>query len=548
MSEVLNGTLPAPSTPPRPCDSMSNPESDAAPESVSDPAYETSGRRLIVRPLEADDFDAIVALQRACFPDIPPWKKSEFLAQIRVFSDGQLCVEIDGEIAATSSSMIVDATDYEDDHTFHDVCPDGKLRNHDAEGDALYGLDIAVSPEHRGKRLSRRIYAARKELAQRLNLKSIIFGGRMPGYAAHAAEMSPKEYVARVVSKELQDPVITAQLSNGFLIERVLNKYIPADLESGGNAVLMEWRNPYFRPVGRQRKAQMRVASVQYQMRTVESFEAFAKQVEFFVDTASEYRADFVLFPELLTNQLLALVPASRPALSARRLHEFTEAYEKLFGEMALRYAINIFAGTHLVLEGDTLYNIAYLFHRDGRVDKRYKTHITPSEVRWWGVSPGDRIEAIDTDCGKVGVAICYDIEFPEVGRLLREQGVHTIFVPYNTDLRSGHIRVRSCAQARCIENHVYVVTSGACGNLPMVEGADIHYAHSAILTPSDVHFARDAVAQETTPNVEMMLVHDLDLALLRRTERTGTVRPWVDRRLDMYAVSARAKDEAPGE
>jgi predicted amidohydrolase len=317
----------------------------------------------------------------------------------------------------------------------------------------------------------------------------------------------------------------------------VLPGYLPEDTESCGNALLLEWHNPDYVPEGRERPRLVRVASVQYQMRAVASFDEFATQVEFFVDTAAEYRADFVLFPELLTNQLLALVPADRPALSARRLAEFTPAYEELFGGMALRYAINIIAGTHLVVEDDKLYNVAYLFHRDGRIDRRYKTHITPAEQRWWGVSPGDGIDAIDTDCGKIGICICYDVEFPEAARILREQGAQILFVPYNTDLRSGHIRVRSCAQARCIENHMYAVTSGACGNLPMVEGADIHYARSAILTPSDVAFARDGIAEEATPNVEMMLVHDLDIALLRRTERTGTVRPWVDRREDVYRV-----------
>ena len=110
--------------------------------------------------------------------------------------------------------------------------------------------------------------------------------------------------------------------------------------------------------------------------------------------------------------------------------------------------------------------------------------------------------------------------------------------MPYNTDIRSGHTRVRACAQARCIENYVYAVLSGACGNLPEVEGADIHWAQSCILTPSDIPFDRDGVAVEATPNVETMLVHELDLELLRRTERTGTVRTWGDRRKDLYSVA----------
>ncbi len=146
-------------------------------------------------------------------------------------------------------------------------------------------------------------------------------------------------------------------------------------------------------------------------------------------------------------------------------------------------------------------------------------------------------VEVFDTDCGKIAIAICYDVEFPELARVAKDKGARILFVPYNTDLRSGHIRVRTCAAARCIENHMYAVLSGACGNLPFVDGADIHFAQSCILTPSDVPFDRDGIATETTPNVEAMLVHDLDLDLLRRTERSGTVRTWADRRGDLYEL-----------
>ncbi len=494
-------------------------------------------KRLVIRPLELAEVDAAIDLQLRNYPHIDAWTHAQLSEHIATFPSGQLAVVIDDVIVATSTSLIIDALEVTETHVFEDICPDGSLRLHDPEGDTLYGLDIVVDQEHRGKKMARRLYDARKQLARSLNLRSMTFGGRIPGYREHAHELTPMEYIGRVLSKDLRDPVVTAQSANGFIIESVLIDYLPEDLDSCGHALLMTWRNPDYRPPGKPRHSKARVASVQYQMRRVANFEEFATQIEFFVDTASEYRCDFVIFPELLTNQLLGLVPDERPALSARRLDEFTPHYEKLFADLSLRFAINIIAGTHLVVEDDVLHNVAYLFHRDGRVDRQYKIHITPSEERWWGVNHGHAIQAFETDRGKIGIAICYDVEFPEYTRILREQGAQILFVPYNTDLRSGHVRVRSCAQARCIENNIYVVTAGACGNLPMVEGADIHYAHSAILTPSDIQFARDGIAAEATPNVEMMLIHDLDLGLLRRTERTGTVRPWIDRRTDVYRV-----------
>jgi predicted amidohydrolase len=109
--------------------------------------------------------------------------------------------------------------------------------------------------------------------------------------------------------------------------------------------------------------------------------------------------------------------------------------------------------------------------------------------------------------------------------------------VPFNTDIRSGYMRIRSCAAARCIENGMYAVLAGPIGNLPFVQGADIHYGEACILTPCDVHFARDGVAEEATPNVETMVVHELDMEVLRRNRLTGSTRTWLDRRTDLYTV-----------
>ncbi|MCA9620230.1 MAG: carbon-nitrogen hydrolase, partial [Myxococcales bacterium] len=161
----------------------------------------------------------------------------------------------------------------------------------------------------------------------------------------------------------------------------------------------------------------------------------------------------------------------------------------------------------------------------------------TPNEARWWGVAPGDEVRVFDTDRGKVAILICYDVEFPELGRIVRKLGADILFVPFNTDERRGYLRVRHCAQARAIENEVYVAISGCTGNQPFVENADVHYAQSAVFTPSDFPFARDAVAAEAQPNTETLIFHDVDTELLRRHRQTGTVDTWRDRRTDMYKV-----------
>ena len=491
-----------------------------------------------VRPLTLDDIEAVQRVQVRGMQGIEPWRKEELAAQIARFPEGQIGVEIDGRLVATSSSLLVDGDTWEERHTFAQVCDEGKIGNHDPDGDTLYGIDIVVDPEFRGLRLARRLYEARKQICLDLNLERMFIAGRIPGYRERSATMSAREYVRRVLKKELEDRVVNAQVANGFSVLRVLADYLPEDTDSRGYAVLMQWLNPDYVPPDRTNTpSRVRVAAAQYRMRPVRSFEDFASQCDFFADTASEYRCDFLVFPELLTTQLMGLLPPGPPGQMARGLASFTERYVELFSRYALRHAVNIVAGSHMTVEGDQLYNVGYLFKRDGGVERQRKIHITPSELRWWGVTPGRSVEAFDTDCGKVSILICYDVEFPELGRIARSKGAGLFFVPYNTDIRSGHLRVRTCAQARCIENHVYAVTCGAVGNLPHVDNADIHYAQSAVLTPSDIPFARDGIATEATPGVEAMLVHDLDMAVLRRTLRTGTVRPWLDRRTDMYGV-----------
>jgi predicted amidohydrolase len=205
---------------------------------------------------------------------------------------------------------------------------------------------------------------------------------------------------------------------------------------------------------------------------------------------------------------------------------------------LAVEHNINIIAGSMPEYDGQTLRNAAYLLRRDGSWDKQHKLHVTPDEVTWWGLKGGDALRVLDTDVGKIGILVCYDVEFPELGRLLAEEGMQILFVPYWTDTKNAYERVRRCAQARAIENECYVVITGSVGNLPNVENMDIQYSQAAVFTPSDYAFPHDAIAAEATPNTEMSLIADLDLEKLNEIRHHGSVRNSRDRRRDLYRVS----------
>ncbi len=497
-------------------------------------------QKIIVRNIRMEDYEQLVALQEKCFPDMKPWTREQLASQLSIFPQGQICIEYEGRIVASSSSLVLDFAMYGETHDWRQISDSGFIRNHNPEGNTLYGIEIMVDPEFRGMRLARRLYDARKRLAQEMNLMRIVLGGRIPGYAKYKDQMTAREYVDRVMKKSLVDPVLTTQLSNGFVLKRLIKSYLTSDRESDGYATLLEWSNLDYQPdtskVFVPSKA-VRICAVQYQLREVRSFDEFARQCEYFVDVAADYKTDFVLFPELITTQLLSFIRAERPGVAVRKLAEFTPHYLELFSRLAIKYDVNIIGGSHFVVEGDHLYNVSHLFKRNGGVGKQYKLHITPNEKHWWGVEPGNSIEVFDTDKGKISIQICYDIEFPEVSRIAVEKGARIIFVPFNTDERNAYLRVRYCAQARCIENHVYAVIAGTVGNLPAVENMDVQYAQSGIFTPADIPFSRDAISAECTPNIETVIVDDVDLELLKRHRQTGSVLNWNDRRSDLYEV-----------
>ncbi|MBM7694263.1 putative amidohydrolase/ribosomal protein S18 acetylase RimI-like enzyme [Peribacillus deserti] len=498
-------------------------------------------KKLNIRNIEHKDIDEILEMQLLCFPGMSPWKREHLESHLTIFPEGQFCAEYDGKIIGSCSSLIINFDEYDDRHSWDDVTDNGFITNHNPEGYNLYGIEVMVHPEFRRMKIGHRLYEARKELVRQLNLKSIIIGGRIPNYHKFADEYTPREYVQEVILHKIYDPVLSFQLLNGFSLMRINPNYLPDDKQSGKYATLMEWNNIDYHPKTNRffkTSQPVRICVVQYMMRQISSFDDFASQVEYFTDVASDAGADFAVFPEIFTNQLMSFLSERSPSMAVRKITEFTEPFIELFTDLAVRYNVNIIGGSHFVAEDDdNIYNISYLFRRDGTIEKQYKIHITPNERKWWGISPGDQVEVFDTDCGKIAIQICYDIEFPELARIATDKGAKIIFTPFCTEDRQGYLRVRYCAQARAVENQIYTVISGTVGNLPQTENMDIQYAQSGIFAPSDFEFARDGIVGETNPNIEMVLIGDVDLEILRRQRQSGTVNQLRDRRHDVYKI-----------
>lgn len=496
--------------------------------------------------LNIDDYQELKAAMIEAYKNMPDayWREHHIKSLIDMFPEGQVVIKVNDLIAGCALSLIVEDDKFDEHHTYKEITGDYTFNTHTNDGDILYGIDVFIKSEFRGLRLGRRLYDYRKELCEKLNLKGIAFGGRMPYYHKHAHNLSPKEYIEKVKRKEIHDPVLNFQISNDFHPSKVLKGYLDGDDASNDFAVLMKWDNIYYeKPVNKAatKKKIIRLGLIQWQMRPYKNLEELMQQAEFFIDAVSGYRSDFALFPEFFNAPLMAENNHLSESMAIRELAKHTSDIVQKFSELAISYNINIITGSMPEIRDNLLYNVGYLCKRDGAIERYEKLHVTPDEAKVWGMQGGNQLRAFDTDCGKIGILICYDSEFPELSRLLADEGMDILFIPFLTDTQNGYSRVRNCARARAIENECYVAIAGSVGNLPNVHNMDIQFAQSMVFTPCDFAFPSNGIKAEATQNTEMILIADVDIDLLRELNKFGSVRNLKDRRLDLFELKKKS-------
>lgn len=518
------------------------------------PPFSDPSERLIVRQATLQDVPAIIALSRRVYEGTGMYGYTEgpLIGQMNNFPEGQFVAMVGEKVVGYCATFRIAGEIALAPHDWTSITGNGYASRHDPEGDWLYGMEVCVDPDYRGYRIGQRLYNQRKDLCQSLELQGVVFAGRLPSLSRRLKKFDSVEaYVEAIKAKKQKDAVLSFQLHNEFEIHGIIPHYLDADHASLGYGIHLVWRNPKVelngvtgkqKRYGKRAPDTVRVGTVQYQQRPVKSFEEFSDIVTYFVDVVSTYKGDFVVFPELFTLQLLSIESREgSPAEAIEVVTEYADAYQALMRDLALRHNINIIGGSTPVKDDEGLIrNRAFVFLRDGQVHIQDKIHPTPNEAYWWNISGGNRLSAIDTDCGPIGVLICYDAEFPELTRHLVDQGIQLLFVPFCTDERQSYLRVRYCCQARAVENQVYVVMSGNVGNLPNVPNMELQYGQSCILTPCDFPFARDGIAADTTPNVETVAFADLRPQVITTARNSGTVKNLHDRRHELYSVNWR--------
>ena len=184
--------------------------------------------KIQVRPLQIEDYSQLAQSFRRVYADGSDvfWTKEQIVTLLRIFPEGQVVTVVDDKIVGCALSIIVDYDLVKGDHTYAKVTGNETFKTHNPNGNILYGIEVFIHPEYRGLRLARRMYEYRKELCEKLNLKAIMFGGRIPNYHKYADKLRPKEYIEQVRKREIYDPVLTFQLSNDFHVRRVMTNYL----------------------------------------------------------------------------------------------------------------------------------------------------------------------------------------------------------------------------------------------------------------------------------------------------------------------------------
>jgi len=205
-------------------------------------------RLAVIRNYTEADFDELIRIQAESFPPPFPeelwWNREQLRNHVTLFPQGAICVEVEGVLAGSMTGLLVDFDPEHPDHTWEEATDCGYIRNHNPRGDTLYVVDICIRPGYRKLGLGQCMMQAMYELVVKLGLKRLLGGGRMPGYSRYAGQWTPEQYLQRVLSGEVSDPVITFLLRCGRTPLKVVADYLE-DEESRNHAVLMEWKNPF---------------------------------------------------------------------------------------------------------------------------------------------------------------------------------------------------------------------------------------------------------------------------------------------------------------
>ncbi|WP_439576777.1 carbon-nitrogen hydrolase family protein [Elioraea sp.] len=286
----------------------------------------------------------------------------------------------------------------------------------------------------------------------------------------------------------------------------------------------------------------MRLAALAWTVERTHSVEAFAQRLDRALGELAAQGVDLVMLPEYAAVE----VGAARAAGCGARAEvaetaALAHALEHAMEGGAASHGLWLLGGSLPVPEGGRLVNRATLFAPDGRRAVQRKCRMTRFETEEWGVAPGGPPVAIETPWGRLGIAVCYDAEFPSIVRAMVTAGTWLVLVPACTDTVAGATRVTVCARARAIENQCFVAVAPTLGAAPWCESLNTNHGRAGIYGPADRGFPPDGIIAEGAEDTPGAVIADLDPGTIERVREHGAVRnhrDWPDEPITSAVIS----------
>lgn len=278
----------------------------------------------------------------------------------------------------------------------------------------------------------------------------------------------------------------------------------------------------------------LRVAACAYPIERLESLEAFFTKQAALVQVAVQAGARLLVFPEYASMELTSVLADEEQGDLQRELvglQRLLPAFLRIYSELSAQHGVYILGPSFPERSvSDGLFRNRIRLHApSGNVGVTDKMMMTRFEKEEWGIASGEVQRVFDTELGVLGVAICYDAEFPLLVRRQVEAGAEVVLVPSCTDTLAGYHRVALSCRARALENQCYVVQAPTVGGAAWSIAVDQNWGAAAVYGPVDRGFASDGVVTQGALDTPGWVVGNLDLAALARVREDGQVRNHAD-------------------
>ncbi len=272
----------------------------------------------------------------------------------------------------------------------------------------------------------------------------------------------------------------------------------------------------------------IKVAVAQYDISFFSNWSEFIDKLTHWVKSAADHGAKLLVLPEYGSMELPSLLGEKVYKDLNGQLHSMQALYpewHELHTLLANKFDVMLLASSYPVLQSDGSYrNRANLYGPDGLIGFQDKLIMTRFENEQWLVHPGNEINVLETDIGKIGINICYDSEFPLIAHQQVAAGANILLVPSCTDTEAGFHRVRIGCQARALENQCYVLQSPTFGTADWSEAVDINTGRASIYTPVDYGFPDNGILVEGSKEKAEWIYAELDLDMIERIRVEGQV------------------------